>query len=80
MDEKDLIFFNIKKQKPTKSGWYLGIECADFLKDDWILWNVYWDKEKAHFYSDPKSTVVIKADYWLDPKNVKPKQALAERN
>jgi hypothetical protein len=80
MEVQDLIFTHIENKKPSKSGWYLGIECADYLKDAWILWNVYWDKERGQFYTDPKSTVIIKADYWLDPKTVKLKQALAARN
>ena len=80
METQDLIFTNIENKKPTKAGWYLGIECANLLKDEWILWNVYWDKERGHFYSAPTSAIAIKVDYWLDPKNVKQKQALAERN
>ena len=80
METQDLTFTNIENKKPVKAGWYLGIECADFLKDEWILWNVYWDKERGHFYSDPKSAVAIKVDYWTDAKLVKRKQALAERN
>ena len=80
MEKQDLIFTHIKNKQPTKSGWFLGIECADYLKDEWILWNVYWDKERGHFYTDPKSEVVIKAGYWLDPRNVDLRMALAGRN
>ena len=76
---QDLIFTHIENKKPTRAGWYLGIECADYLKDEWILWNVYWDKERGHFYTDPESAVAIKVDYWVNTKTVELKQALAGR-
>lgn len=68
---KDLVFSHIANGKPTKSGWYLGIECANLLKDDWILWSTYWDKDRGCFYSDPKSKVILKIDYWLDSRSFK---------
>ena len=81
MEVQDLIFTNIENKKPSKSGWYVGIECADYLKVyEWILWNVYWDKERGQFYTVPESKVAIKAGYWLDPRNVDLRMALAGRN
>jgi hypothetical protein len=75
MDKKDLIFTHIENKKPSKSGWYLGLECAGRLKDEWTLWEAYWDKERERFTTDPKSPVALKIDHWLDPKLAGSKRA-----
>lgn len=66
MIRPDLVFTSTDIKLPPKSGHYLGIEN---ILNDWILWDVWFDKQLGYFVAEKCSTTKINVMWWTDEKS-----------